>query len=246
MFTQTLLIPFYCNHCHHLSFLLKDDAHPVGVAVEHVQSNWQLHQCFSKKGKEIWSHEKQLDFIKWGDKRIPVNFDKKAKRLKSSSPIAGIIIKLPEDGESEESIRILTIDNNLLSIKLKASISDLSVGMLIDLTEAKKIGKDKHRLQEIKQISFPEIDVNKEFKKSETLSLVLESADQEKLETFLDQFLTELSTNNLFPISLIPIQIETSGASVLYKRAISFPPAYNLVRTIELMKIPETIKISLS
>lgn len=246
MFSQTLLIPFYCNHCHHLSFLLKDEAHPEGIVIEYVQSNWQLHQCFSLKGKNIFSHERGLDSIKWGDKLIPVNYDKKAKRLKSSSPKEGIIVKIPEQDATEKNAKVLTLDNNWLSIDLKTSIEDLSVGMLIDLTDAKKVGKDKHRLQEVKQLTIPEIDVKKELKKSETLSLILDSGDQEKLETFLDQFLAELSTHNLFPISLVPMQIETSGSSISYKRAVTFPPAYNLVRTIELMKIPETIKISLN
>ncbi|MBU2512118.1 hypothetical protein KJ966_12325 [bacterium] len=228
-----------------MAFLYKTESDHNGIVIEYAESSWKRHQCFSIKGSSIWNPEDKFSAISWGGTEIQIDSSKQIKRLKSNNLTLGVIIQLPQREEKDGFIKVLTIENNLILLRSKQPIEDLSAGMLIDLSTTEKVGKNKFRIPSILQVSLPDIGENKIADKNRNLSLKMSANDQEQLEAFFSLFLKNLSQHNLFPISIVPLKIESVSSEIFYRRKIILPPAYNLKQTIESMTIPDAIQIAI-
>ncbi len=246
MYQKSVLLPFYCNNCNHLAYLYKSESDLQEIVIEYAESSWQMHQCFSIKGSTVRNPGDSFPNVSWGAGKIIIDYSRQIKRLKSPDLTLGVIIQLPENEEKEEFIKVLTVENNLILLRSTQPEEGLSAGMLIDLSDAKKVGKNKFRIPKVIQTLLPIIEKNRMADKSRNLSLKMSAPDQEQLEAFITLFLKKLSQNNLFPISVVPLKIDSDSTQSYYERKVILPPAYNLKQAIESMAIPDSIRIAIA
>ena len=247
MQNQELFIPFFCNNCGQLVLINKKPATSNISVFEFSNASWRNHQCYSAKGKAIWSHQPGLPAIEWGANQIPVKFPKKSKKGRQSQLSYGVVVGLPQEPDDNQQIllKVLTIEGSLVQLRSVEPLNTESAGILVDLTSAKKIGTDKFRVNSLTQITVDvasdrqDEDINKFF------SFNVSANDQEQLESFVDRFIGMLSKKNLYLVNITPLQILPENGSSIYQRQLTAPSAMRLQKAIENMAFPESISISI-
>ncbi len=244
-----LCLPFFCSNCHHLAFILKRRNADQPEILEYGKSGWEQHLCYKVKGKEIWSHAKNLENVSWGVREIPLQISSRARKSKPSKLTIGVVISLPESGPDKQSqsfAKVLTIEGSLINIRTVHPQAITSAGILIDLTNAKKVGSDRYRLAEIIQVDIKALPSPDKETISDYFKISLSSYDQEQLEVYIERFLEDLSSHNLFPVSIIPLPNTDENQQTRYSRQIAIPPSSSLQKTIENMTIPHSIRLSIA
>ncbi|MBU3916622.1 hypothetical protein KKA14_13900, partial [bacterium] len=162
MVTQDLIIPFYCNYCQNIAYLLKSANQEEIQFLDYFNSSFRQHQCFNIQGKTFLKDPqlKKLMALKWGIQKIPFSLKKsqKGKQIKFSK---GIIVSIPSEELKDRFLEVLTIENSFINVRITSIPDGLSAGMLIDLSDTIRVGPGKFRIKEIRQVSpFKDIDQN--------------------------------------------------------------------------------------
>ena len=246
MKTEELFIPFFCNNCQQLAFIYKQSSEQALQVIEFYKNAWNPHLCFNAKGDSIWSHDPSLAKLEWGVQRIPVNFPSKPKKKRHDEPSLGVVIELPQQEDSEESpsfLKVLTMQGSVAYVRRTRKADLTSAGILIDFSQAKKIGNDKYRVSEFIQI-HPQLEPDESDNQADVFCFTLSARDQEQLESFVDRFLQNLSKNNLYLQYIIPLEIKPDRSDTPYQRKLAVSSAYKLKKAIETFTFPESIQIS--
>ncbi|MCG8334808.1 MAG: hypothetical protein MJE63_09845 [Proteobacteria bacterium] len=246
MQNQDMFVPFFCNNCGQLAFICKKSDTPDIVVLEFDNASWKIHQCFAAKGENIWSHHSELIMIEKDANQIPVKFPGKSKKGRLNQLSYGVLIGTPQHTEDNQQlfVQILTVEGSLIQLRSVEPLNTAFVGMLVDLSAAKKIGTDKFRVNKLTPFTpeitgdKPDEDINRFF------SFKVSANDQEQLESFVDRFIGMLSQKNLYLVNITPLQILSENGSSTYQRQLTAPSALRLQKAIANMAFPESIRIS--
>ena len=245
MLTHELVIPFICAYCQNIALLFKPENESGIQLLDFFNSRWRQHTCATIKGKSLFDDNliKALSELKWGIRKIPriagLNQKTRQKRLSK-----GIILSIPQDGE-QHFIKVLTLENTLIDIKTVKKSTDLSAGLLIDLSGAVRTGHRKFRLSKITQLLMRDelnqsSDTQKEF-----YQFLLTANDQEKLEVFVDRLTKTLLKQKSSPYSVVPTPITRSEAIEYHHRRVIIRSEPDILKNVENISLPESFRISI-
>ncbi len=245
MFVQQIVLPFHCNSCQNLAFLYQSDNNLNPQVLEYVDASWRKHRCAVIKKAKILDDIllKQLSSFRWGIQNIPFSYNK-TEPLKRDIPRMGVIISIPAQTEENQLIKIISLENILIEIKIPPQIEGLSAGMLIDLTNVIRIGRGKFRVKEIKQVLIPEEGDFDTSVDDEYYLLSVSADDQEQLEGFVNRISGMLLKMNSLPCNIIPLPITEVDKTTRYHRQLTLVSQQDLIKNFENITIPESIRIA--
>ncbi len=246
MVTQELIIPFYCNYCQNIAYLLKTADQEELQFLDYFDSSFRQHQCFNIQGKSFLEDPqlKKLIALEWGIQKIPFSL-KKSQKGKQNRFSMGIIISIPAKDEKDRFLDVLSIENSLIRVRIPSVPDELSAGMLIDLSDANRIGSGKFRIKEIRQVPLTKDIDQSQPQAKEYFQLSLSAYDQEQLEVFINRFSKNLVNQQSPPCSIIPMRISNTGQKTQHIRQVTINSEVDMMKKIKSLNIPEFIQISI-
>lgn len=243
MFTQEILFPLHCRSCGNLSYLfIPADGKDIRV-LDHLNNTWIEHSCCRFKGHDACYSQSRIRHLEWGIRKL--GFEPRKQAVSRSLHPSGVVLELPDDNNTQGFLRVLTLDGKTLDLRVVTPEKNISAGMLIDLTNAGKIGKGKYRVNEIRQIPIA-LDSSEPYPiDSEFVALSASAADQEQLEAFINRLKNYLITINAYPVSIIPTRLEKRNDQTVYQRIVMLPPKHNLVATLEKYTVSDSIEVAI-
>lgn len=245
MLIQDLIIPLYCSNCQNVIFVHHPQNSSEVRLLDYFEGGWRQHPCIGILGNAFLEHDDIQNRLKlkWGIEKIPF-FKKKDQRTRQLKFSAGIIISLPTKEDKNAFFQVLTLEGNIIDIKIKSVPSDISAGILIDLKAASRVGPGKFRLPELTQLAVPNENDIKAAQPKEYYHLSLSTQNQEQLEVFTSRLTNILLKQKSPPLCLIPLQIETTPQGSIYRRQVTIYSESGFLKKVEKINFPETIQFS--
>ncbi len=246
MMTPELLIPFYCRDCLNLIFLVKRAADPGLLFLEYGQSGWKHHSCYNRNQRltQEDAHFHNISQLEWGVQKLPFLLRESSHPVKQRQFALGVIISIATQEEKNRLLRVISPENVVVEVKTKYETSELSAGVLIDLSEMVRVGPGKFRLMEIIQIVLP-ADLDQHASSEEYYQMTLSATDQEQLEAFINRLLKNFRQQKFSPINLVPLKISHRENQQLFHRQINLRLESGLLKKIENIPVPESIHLSI-
>jgi len=243
-----LVIPHYCPQCQNLSFIYRNDADTSPTFLDYDNSMWRYHACSYRHYQSLIkeSQAKKLLDLEFGVQMIPFNHRESKSKKTQSLPSMGVIISIPQKEEEPRFIKVITIDNSIISLRILDFPPDLSVGLPIDLTECVRVGQGKYRLKKVSYLLPVSGEIEKKEDILEYYQLSIVANDPEQLETFVNKLLNTFLTFRFSPLSVLPFEVSQVENSNRYHRVINIPPVLGLKGILENIQIPEFIEIKLN
>lgn len=242
---KQLIIPCYCNHCQHLTFIAREGAPGSYRMLDFIKGIWKPHTCAQIHPETIRQlvEKHRLEEIATDPDAIPFHFrgESTAKRREPLS--MGVIVKLAQTG-GKLTADVITPKNQILSVRILDSTRSIHAGRALNLKKAIKIGKDKYRLEKTDILTLNQKRTTRKTESEPFYQLLLNARDQEKLETFVNRLLAICKTARTLPLNIIPLPIEKIDSEQVFKREIHLPLNSDLLLQIEKLTVPESIQIA--
>lgn len=243
--TSRKVYPTYCPNCHKLMFIGKHQNHTL-FAIDYEKSNWTQHKC-TNDDSHIYQNELLIDFINDNNDEQPVPFEwlevEKVYNRKYLRP--GVVLSVESDSVQKQTLKVITTDNKLLTIKVVKSDIRIFPGHLIDLKTATRIGPNRFRLKEANLLDIPFDKLNSQENVTEFYKINISCEDQEKLELLVERVLQHLKQHQISIFGIIPLPIKIKNKINTFTRQLFILPAEELVKKIQLLHLPDIFTISL-
>lgn len=246
MARKQLIVPYYCQHCQHLTFLVREGEPFEFRLLDFLKSAWRPHSCSQIQPEltaEI-SNQEIYNQISWETDTISFQHKGTALVKKRQSLTAGIVLKVKEVNNNL-AVEVVTPENQLLNVRILNPARTVSAGKAISLKKAVRIGKDKYRLEKLDFVNPGKKSTETKAKPDLHYQLVLDAKDQEKLETFINRLVATCNKNRILPINITPLPIETVEDEQIFKREVHLPLESELLKQIEKITVPESVQIIL-
>ncbi len=245
MRSKAIVIPLYCPNCDNLIYIAKQIGHKAQL-IQFYKGDWLEHPCALINNGIIWQEPviTEREKLKWGLDRLPFSPRTGQRSLRSNNASFGVVSSIYEM-ENFCNLRVFTNDQVLIDVKVRETRSNLSAGMLLDLSGLTRVGKGKYRLPEIEEINLPNPVLPISTVPDIYVELTIKSKDQGLLETFTRRFLQfflEKGTS-AFLVSVLPLLSLDRG--IQYSRVIYFRPVTSLMESLKDISIPDTVDLSI-
>jgi len=242
---KQLIIPCYCNHCQHLSFLTREESTGQYRMMDFIGETWTQHACAQIHPETVERLVKQhrCDNLAPEPELIPFQYQGESTARRREPLTVGIIVKLVRS-DDKQTAEVITPHNQFLNIRVVDPTRSLHAGKALNLKKAIKVGKGKYRLEKAELLT-PDRKSSTLKKRSDPFyHLLLNAKDQEKLETFVNRLLAICKKARTLPANILLLPIVKSDNEQIFNREIRLPLNSDLLLQIEKLTIPESIQIS--
>ncbi|MGK0289522.1 MAG: hypothetical protein ACI86H_000967 [bacterium] len=236
---QSLTFPLSCPSCKQLVFLHHDGE--LLYTLDSIRPPYQEHICSHVAGEKFFQLEsvQELLNISWGSLSIPTPKIKAQESRGRKKYFSGIITKISKDND-QQLLEIMTDESTLIKVSSFPETSNLSAGMLVNLTFLVSTQDRKFRLKQIKPIYLKDGNIQKNTD-IEYYKILISGPEQEKLEKYIQQFLALLQRKEWGIFSITPLKNEDNR----YFRELKLPSSTNIKAISEELPSPFTFKLSI-
>lgn len=243
---KQLIIPHYCKRCGHLTFVIREGEPFQFRLLDFCQQNWKPHSC-AQIEPDLVTQIAGMDAyrqIQWHTHHIDFQHQAATPIRKRPALSIGVVLNISQESNTMTA-RVLTPENQMFEVRIPHPEKAVTAGKALALKKAVRIGKEKYRLEKLEYRNPGSSIKSSKTRTDPFFHLILQSRDQEKLETFINRLVNVCNNNRILPVNTIPLPIEENEGEQTFRREIHLPLASDLLQQIEKLTVPESVEISM-
>jgi len=139
---KQIIIPHYCTHCNHLSFVHREGNPFQFQLLDYIDGDWNPHSCAQIQPEMVdkLSAQDEYNDLNWDALTIPFQLQGKDTSKKRQPLAMGVVLNAKQTNDNL-SVEVITPENQILNVRILNPSRPLTAGKAINLKRAVRVGK---------------------------------------------------------------------------------------------------------